>query len=299
MSYIEIMKQRAGEAFDRLHEGVKSLEFTDFPDYANIGDAAIAEGQFRYWQEAGIAVAGVSSFHTLPPRAYHSTTPVFINGGGNFGGLYKEHSEHRHRLAEKLPPSTLLIQGPQSLHWASEADRDEFRRRMATRSYLRIAVRDHDSYNALRDDVAQLVLSPDGVHNLGAISAPDPVMKEVRLIRKDPEATGALGVGIDWPKDLPFDRATAWLTHRTKEFPFVRSAIPTTPSLWSTRSNRRLRRGVELLSRGETVVTDRLHAMLIGLQIGRRLVVKDNSIGKLRKYYDTWLHDAGADVTWI
>jgi pyruvyl transferase EpsO len=299
MGYIEIMKQRAGEAFRRLHDGVQSVEATDFPDYANIGDAAIAEGQFRFWEEAGIRVRSVSSFHTMPPRIYDSMDPVFINGGGNFGGLYPDHSKHRHTLAERLPASTLLIQGPQSLHWRSDADRDEFRRRMAVRPALRIAVRDTESFDALKDDVEQLFLSPDAVHNLGRIEAPEPTAAEVRLIRRDPEATGDLGSGVDWPKDVPLIRASAWLTHRTKEFPALRSVIPTSPSVWSGRSAHRLQRGVEILSRGETVVTDRLHAMLIGLQIGRRVVVKDNSIGKLRKYYDTWLSDTGADITWL
>lgn len=299
MGYIEIMKQRAGEAFRRLHDGVQSVEATDFPDHANIGDAAIAAGQFRFWEEAGIRVRGVSSFHTMPRRVYDAADPVFINGGGNFGGLYPVHSAHRHALAERLPASTLLLQGPQSVHWRSDADREEFRQRMAVRSNLRIAVRDHESYAALENDVEHLVLSPDAVHHLGLLPAPDPVAREVRLVRRDPEATGSLGDGVDWPKDLPLDRATAWLTHRTKEIPALRSVIPTTPGLWSGRSARRLQRGVEILSRGETVVTDRLHAMLIGLQIGRRVVVKDNSIGKLRKYYDTWLSDTGADITWL
>jgi exopolysaccharide biosynthesis predicted pyruvyltransferase EpsI len=298
MSYTEIMKTKVLDSFRKLHEGVDKVRLTDIADHANIGDSAIGCGQFRFWQEEGIPVTGVSSFHTLPARALRTTEPVFIHGGGNFGGLYRNHSEHRYMLAERLPAETLLIQGPQSVHWASQADHDEFRRRMAPRKNLRIGVRDHESFDALKDDVEQVILSPDSVHMLGSIPAPEPTVKEIRLVRRDPEATGSISGGVDWPKDLPYDRITSWLSHRTAEIPALRSVIPTSPSIWSARVDRRMARGVAMLAQGETVVTDRLHAMLIALQLGRKVVVKDNSIGKLRKYYDTWLHDAGADVTW-
>ncbi len=43
-----------------------------------------------------------------------------------------------------------------------------------------------------------------------------------------------------------------------------------------------------MLSSGETIVTDRLHAMLIGLQMGRSVIAVDNNNQKLSKYADTW-----------
>ncbi|KQQ10900.1 polysaccharide pyruvyl transferase family protein [Rathayibacter sp. Leaf296] len=298
--YAPTMLERTELAFHQLHAGVSKLHFTDFPDYANIGDSAIAQGQYVYWHGRQIDILSTSSFHTMPPRLYSATgAAVYINGGGNFGGLYKEHGEHRYSLAERLPTETLLIQGPQSIHWASPSDRDEFLRRMAPREQLRIAVRDHDSFDDLKDDVEQLVLSPDAVHLLGPVPAPDPTRKEVRLIRRDPESAGGLGEGIDWPQDQPITRATAWLTHRTKELPFLRSVVPTANALWEPRSRRRLATGLALLAQGETVVTDRLHGMLIALQLGRPVKVRDNRIGKLHKYVDTWLADTDADITWI
>ncbi|MCJ1687801.1 polysaccharide pyruvyl transferase family protein [Rathayibacter sp. VKM Ac-2927] len=299
MDYAPTMLERTKDALHLLHGDASRLHFTDFPDYANIGDSAIAQGQYRYWHWRKLDILSTSSFHTMPPRLYSATDPVYINGGGNFGGLYKEHSEHRYSLAERLPAETMLIQGPQSIHWASPADRDEFMRRMAPRKQLRIAVRDHASYDDLKDDVEGLILSPDAVHMLGRVPAPEPTQKEVRLIRRDPESAGGLGEGIDWPKDQPVTRASAWLTHRTKELPFLRSAIPTANGLWEPRSRRRLATGLALLAQGETVVTDRLHGMLIALQLGRPVKVRDNKIGKLHKYVDTWLADTDADITWV
>jgi pyruvyl transferase EpsO len=55
-------------------------------------------------------------------------------------------------------------------------------------------------------------------------------------------------------------------------------------------------RGVRLLARGETIVTDRLHGVLIGLQMGRRVVAIDDAHSKIRHYAETWLSDGPADL---
>jgi pyruvyl transferase EpsO len=47
------------------------------------------------------------------------------------------------------------------------------------------------------------------------------------------------------------------------------------------------------------IITDRLHAMLLALAMGRTVVVAgDNSYGKLRRYADTWLSDAALPLFW-
>jgi pyruvyl transferase EpsO len=51
-----------------------------------------------------------------------------------------------------------------------------------------------------------------------------------------------------------------------------------------------------MLSLGETIVTDRLHGMLIGLQMGRSVVAIDNNNFKLTKYADTWFGATQPDV---
>src|SRR4051794_36412103 len=103
MAYIDRMRVLATESLAALHAGVSNLVFTDFPDYANVGDSAIALGQAAFWDSAGIGIDAVHSVQVLPDSAYRSSIPVAINGGGNLGGLYPVLSEHRYRLAERLP----------------------------------------------------------------------------------------------------------------------------------------------------------------------------------------------------
>lgn len=293
MSYIRDMQIRARESFDQLHHDVERLTFTDFPDYSNVGDSAIALGQLRFWADRRISVLDTYSCPILPATVFDSESPVFINGGGNFGGLYRPLSEHRYRLAERMRPDALLIQGPQSVHFVNDAAHEEFVRRMAPRARMRIAVRDHHSLDALRPHVRELILSPDAVHLLGEIPAPEPTQRELHLSRADIEGVARAAEGsVDWQADTLDLLIPWWLSWRCQQLPMMKPLFAHPNEWWNARAQKRFSRGVALLARGETIVTDRLHAMLIGLQMGRKVVARDNNNGKLTKYARTWFADS-------
>jgi len=301
MDYIATMRAQTAAALTELHRGVTELSYSDFPDYDNIGDSAIALGEQCFWNERGISVPHTSSYHATPPRLFRSERTVAIHGGGNFGGLYPSLWEHKLRLAEQLPASTLLIQEPQSVTFARDTDKRAFIDRMAPREQLRIAVRDHASRALLSPYIDDLTLSPDSAHMLGALDAPEPTRRRVVLARRDGESAVGSPVedGIDWPRD-PFDlRTHLWWSRRTKQLPAITPLFQHSTVAWMNRARRRFDVGVRLLAAGETIVTDRLHAMIIGLQLGRTVIAVENSNNKLRNYAETWLHDAGADVTFM
>lgn len=286
------LQRRSFHALSSLHQGVHRLVLTDFPDYANIGDSAIALGQAEYWRQAGIVVEATYSWRTIAPRVYESSVPVAIQGGGNFGGLYPQHGEHRYRLAERLRPDTELIQEPQSVHFATGSDRDEFATRMAPRRRLRMAVRDRASLAAVEGLVENVMLAPDSVHMLGRIDAPAPSTTVVHLLRRDAEsaAPGSIADAVDWPAMSFADRLARRVSRTVFEGAVTRTMNRSTER-WFVDASKRLATGVALLAPGETVVTDRLHAMLIALQMGRRVIAIDNANGKLTSYAATWLDD--------
>jgi len=302
-AYIERMQQTSFDALSRLHEGVDELILTDFPDYENIGDSLIALGQAEFWRRAGIRVAATYSWLTIDDSVHASTIPVAIQGGGNFGGLYPQHSAHRYRLAERLRGDTLLIQEPQSVHFANADDHEQFRQRMATRSALRLAVRDSTSLATVAPAVPGAFLAPDSVHMLGALEAPEPVQELLFVLRRDAESAvrervddggarerRAVEDSVDWPAMTLGDRARRRLARIVCEGALTRRTNRTT-ARWFADAEARLQTGVGLLSVGETIVTDRLHAMLLALQMGRRVIAIDNANGKLSSYVDTWMAD--------
>lgn len=292
------LRRRSFAALSELHRGVHRLVLTDFPDYENIGDSVIALGQAEFWRQAGIGVDATYSWRTISSRVYESPVTVAIQGGGNFGGLYPQHSEHRYRLAERLRADTDLIQEPQSVHFATEADAEEFATRMATRRRLRLAVRDRASLAAVSDLVEDVVLAPDSVHMLGHLDSAAPTTDVVHLLRRDDESAGpgSILTAVDWPAMTFADRLRRRLSRTVFEGAITRTANRSTER-WFADATARLAAGVALLSPGETIITDRLHAMLIGLQMGRRVIAIDNANGKLTSYAATWLDDLDLPLT--
>ena len=59
-------------------------------------------------------------------------------------------------------------------------------------------------------------------------------------------------------------------------------------ALFDRFSSYHLSRGLDLLSAGRVVVTDRLHAHILCLLLGIPHVVLDNSYGKVHGFLDTW-----------
>lgn len=298
-SYIDEMQHRSFAALSQLHTGISSLVLTDFPDYENIGDSVIALGQAEFWRQSGIGVEATYSWRTISPRVYESHVPVAIQGGGNFGGLYPQHSEHRYRLAEELRPDTLLIQEPQSVHFATARDRFDFAARMAPRARLRLAVRDTASFTEVSGLVPSVVLAPDSVHMLGRLDAAAPSRAAVYLLRRDQESAQSdplPGDAVDWPAMTFSDRLAQRVRRSVQEGAVTRTMNRSTDR-WFADAAKRLQTGVDLLAPGETIVTDRLHAMLIGLQMGRRVIAIDNANGKLSSYASTWFDDLDVPLT--
>ncbi|MBN9184336.1 polysaccharide pyruvyl transferase family protein [Microbacterium sp.] len=302
LDFVDAMAGDAVEALSRLHEGVRQVVFTDFPDHHNIGDAAIALGQLAFWRRAGIEVVMTYSWRTIGDGVFGSAIPVAIQGGGNVGGLYPVHGEHRFALAERLDPATLLIQEPQTIHFVTDADRESFATRLASREAFRLAVRDRPSLDAVRDLMPSAILSPDSAHVLGRLAAPAPTRAAVFLLRRDGESA-LHGDGlrprtphaVDWP-ELGFgDLARRRVARIVREGQLRRTDNRRT-SNWERDARLRVERGVRLLSPGETIVTDRLHAMLLALQMGRRVIAIDNANGKLTSYARTWFADGRAPV---
>lgn len=290
--FITRMERDAAAGFARLTNGIEEVVFADFPDYSNVGDSAIALGQAAFAKQQGIHLRAVFTAYSLRDAAIPQLrSTVMVNGGGSLGGLYGFHNQHRYRLAELLPSDCCLIQAPQSVHFPSEDDRAEFLRRFAVRANLRVGVRDSASHRLIESDVSS-VLMPDAVHMLGRIAAGEPTAGRVVLARSDGESqdlslrpSGA----VDWVgRDTPYMRLTRTLNEQSHQIPGGRALDAPWPRRWVGRAERRFERGVRLIAQAETVVTDRLHGMLIALQMGRAVLAVDNSNGKLSAYAETW-----------
>lgn len=300
-TFVDRLRDDARARFDTLHESVSDLYFADFPDHTNIGDSAIALGEFAYWRHAGIKVIETHPGPSTPDRLLSGAAPVAFQGGGSFGGLYPPMDDLRLKFVSRLDPSVAFIQLPQSVHFASPMMRDRYQAALTDRKLLRVAVRDHQSVSTLARMGVDALLSPDAVHHLGSLDSPDPQSPMIVLARTDPESRDGRTSQvlqtvehIDWDPGSLARRAVHYAKFRFGIPELLKPMFPASSAHWERVARRRLEAGIRRLSVGETIVTDRLHAMLLGLQMGRRIVAVDSSTKKLGAYASTWL--AASDV---
>jgi pyruvyl transferase EpsO len=272
-----------------LHEGVSSVLLVDFPDHGNVGDSAIALGEQLFWQEAGIDLRAVYSRATLPSNFSGSSGAVAVHGGGNLGGLYPSASTHRYGLARRLRAEVTLIQEPQTVFFTEPREKEVFAQSFGQRANTRLAVRDLVSLAAVADVFSGAVLSPDPVHMLGKIESAAATREKLVVMRRDGESAGRALQGADWPADPRDLNRLRWWANRSRRIPPLRKLFHRGPTNWMNRAQRRFDQGVEFLSQGETIHTDRLHVMLMALQMGRKVIAYDNNYGKLSSYARTWL----------
>ncbi len=291
-------------AFDRLADRfdrtitplvpVGPVALLDFPHHANVGDSAIWVGERRWLgrhRDRPLAyAASADTFSAAALRAAMPSGTVLIHGGGNFGDLWPEHQDHRERVLAALS-GYRIVQLPQSIWFETAAAADRARRAIAAHPDVTVVVRSEQSREwAERHLDCAVVLAPDPAVMLPRYRVAAAERQAIVLRRGDhegatwPDVNGL--VAEDWLADAAWMRrrlvrALGW---RTFGHAGLRGLLAI--RAMDRFAAARLRRGLRQLARGEVVLTDRLHAAILGLRIDRPIIVVDNRYGKARAVLD-------------
>ena len=256
----------------------------DFPYYANVGDSAIWLGSRRLLKNHhGAQPAYVSTKMNFSVSQLNKALPegpIYLLGGGNFGDLYPAHQKFRTHVVGHF--GSRVVQLPQSLHFGS----DEMFKQAKELAWLgmTLMVRDHASHETATRLGFEPKLVPDFALGLGSqtrLNEPDRDM--LVLSRTDKESIGADAAGVDWNAEVPLTSVYAALRSTIAHKRFSRLHT------FDTLAQIRVRRGLELLSLGKVVATDRLHGHILATLLGIPHFVSDNSTGKLTGYVDAWI----------
>lgn len=278
----------------------------DFQDHGNVGDSAIWLGQLAALRARGIRhpryVATADTYDPLELRRVLEDGVILLSGGGNFGDVWPRHQELRERVMHDFPERR-IIQLPQSIEFQSAAALTAARRIVAGHRDFTLLVRSERSLSLARQFDAPTALCPD-------LALRMPVLERgqqrhdriVWLRRKDQEsAVGETAAPpdveqLDWLQETPTGsrRAVRWLHERPRALSIVGSQ---TAKLYERLARARVRRGIDVVSRGRGVITDRLHAHILSLMAGIPHCVLDNSYGKVKAVYETWTRGVGP-VAW-
>ena len=276
------------------------LALVDFPDHSNVGDSAIWLGEMAYLRKRSRLPAyysAIADFEDDACRAAIGDGPILIHGGGNMGTLWPKHEAFRLHLL-RTHRGRPIVQMPQSIHYADPAAAKEMAQAIREHGRFTLLVRDARSLAFAEQHFdCDIRLCPDAALMLGRQHRATATVPVFALLRTDHERaagtadTSPAGVAVDdWLDEDPakkhYLRLSLALGRIVTRDPMARRAA---------RQRRlaewRLQRGLAMLSTGELVVTDRLHAHILSLLLDIPHVLLDNSYGKVAGFAHQWTGD--------
>jgi exopolysaccharide biosynthesis predicted pyruvyltransferase EpsI len=280
----------------------RPFALVDFPDHSNVGDSAIWLGETAFFAKHGLSPNYCSNLKTHVSNEMKNAIgdgTIFLHGGGNFGTIWKAHQDFRIDLLQRFPGQR-IVQLPQSIHFDSPDNVHETAKAIERHGNFVLLMRDQPSLEfAQRHFWCETSLCPDMAFYLGALKRKPPTLDLFYLLRTDleksisglPEHHAHSFKVDDWLEDDRLAIKTTTALSRLWDFgsPRDKARLATYGRL----AKLRLQRGIDLLSSGRVVVTDRLHGHIMSTLLGISHVALDNNYGKLGNFIDAWTRDVG------
>jgi pyruvyl transferase EpsO len=280
----------------------------DPPGHPNVGDCAILLGELDYFSRhhssSRLSYYDVDNYTAGADKYIDQASVLVIHGGGNFGDIWPHHHRMRAMALERFPHKP-IIQLPQSISFESDEELKRTADLIRAHSDFTLLVRDTRSQAfAEQHFECRVILCPDMAFAMRPLKRKPASTDAFCLLRTDKEAVAdhtaieqalrdsdvRFEVG-DWLENPP--TLTSQLDYRFKRmvrFHPERTGRFGKPLIWVRQAyaRSRLTYGIELLSRGRFVVTDRLHAHVISSLLDIPNYVFDSYDGKISALYDTW-----------
>lgn len=277
------------------------------PAHKNIGDHLITLGEIHLLSSVlRCPLVHIGSDRDLAHQSV-SRVPtranVLLHGGGNLGDLYPQQQKLRLEITRLISRPANVIWMPQSVHFSGKDG--------PLIAETREVLRTHRPTVLLRDDSSMSVWQT--LFEQEAILCPDPgFVAQVKpltpvlnatlgdagvfsLFRRDQESTRKSHEAktfdwddsptLGWWREVAFGVATR-IVRKHPQSRLRRSLL----ERWSFNAiaNRRVDSGISLLGDCHTVHTDRLHAAILALLLGKSTIAHDNSYGKVSAVLRTW-----------
>jgi exopolysaccharide biosynthesis predicted pyruvyltransferase EpsI/glycosyltransferase involved in cell wall biosynthesis/GR25 family glycosyltransferase involved in LPS biosynthesis len=286
------------DTLDRLIEN-RPVALLDWPLCADVGDHLIWLGEkvilknrlrVKLLYECSLNRVDFLSLARLPPE-----TVLLMQGGGNFGDLYR----HHHRLREAViaaHPDRRIVVMPQSVMFQSLDGLERSARAMGLHQDLHVIARDRESFGTLKDRMglshcylhtdAAFALQPVVTKIVEAIRV-EPKREVLYLLRRNAEARGELltdVTGEDWCSwdDL------ANFVDKAPAIEVIDMARETFGGEFDEISWMRICAGIYLFSTARQIVTNRLHGHILAVLMGKQHTLYDNSYGKNSTFCRAW-----------
>lgn len=279
--------------------------YLDLPYYENVGDVLIWEGTEAFLKKCHISIVCKASWDTFDFRDIDPNVPILLQGGGNFGDVWFPPQDFRRRVISHYPNNRIIIL-PQTVYYEKEENLKKDAVLFAQHKNLIICARDKFSYSLVQKYFSnQAICLPD----MAFCIEPDQLSKWLLpvqigselFVRRDDVELGRIDYSkyvpasahiADWPTyNINILYRLHWLLKRRKKL--ERWHLMWVIDLYAQYYLRPkvLRMGIGFISRYEHIYTTRLHVAILSVLLNKTFVLFDNSYGKNRQFYETWLSD--------
>jgi exopolysaccharide biosynthesis predicted pyruvyltransferase EpsI len=312
-------KNKIKELKTLIHKSLKPLInsnyiFLDLPYYTNIGDTLIWKGTEGLLKTIPYKCLYRASLETYQSPKIKKNVVILLQGGGNFGDLYRPHNEFRLRVIKDFPDNPIIIL-PQTVYYKNPEILNEDAIKFGAHSNLTICARDQVTLEFLNKKFSKnkIILVPDM-----AFCIPETFLdlykktegnKILFLKRRDPEFQESTQTDLlkgdveidqlDWPPLINQIDEHVNL-HRLIKIKRRLCKIYILEKMCNSIINwyainiylpKLLKIGIEFISPYKYIYSTRLHGAILSVLLNKKISFLDNSYGKNSNYYSTWLEN--------
>lgn len=284
----------------------KKCILLDAPYYHNIGDVLIWTGEQCYLSDNHIECLYTSSYETCIFPKIDKDVTVLFNGGGNLGDIYHEHMDFLLSVVRHYPDNRIIVL-PQTIYYKDSSLEMEDFKLLLSHKDLYICCRDQVVYQHVKTTFgSHALVLPDMAFCISSSrleTYKKAVTKDKLIIdREDCEKGESIiskdGDISDWPVFMHSFRKSTFINKIFKHVADVKLPLLSSCSnkLWNWYAPRffnesMIKEGVEFISPYRHIETARLHGCILSILLDKQITLVNNSYGKNKNYYDSWLSD--------
>jgi len=282
-----------------------NCHLTNLPFHTNIGDSLIWNGAKALIEAAGYRCLSETSFFTWRDRKVNPGDIIVFDGGGNIGDLWRPVMDFMLGVIDRFHDNRIIV-FPNSVWYDDKRLIESDAGRMARHPDLHLIARDNRSLSFFRRYFSSnnLYLAPDMAFNIPSeMLVPSrnvtPALGSVLYLRRTDKEykadVSAVNLQYTAVGDWPSMTAHA-LVDRIYPHCVALAKLLNMPAVCDMIGRRCARDryvgiGAGYIARYESIITTRLHVLILSVLVGRPVRYIDNRSGKLSAFAETWLSD--------
>ncbi|MFV0186644.1 polysaccharide pyruvyl transferase family protein [Empedobacter falsenii] len=292
----------------------------DVPNYRNIGDTLIWQGELEYLKEFTYKCNYTSNPYVFKDEKIKSKDIILLQGGGNFGDVWPVNQSFRNEIISKYKENKIII-FPQTIHYNKKENIINDAKIYNNHPNLIICVRDLPS-KELADKYfynCEILLLPDMAFFNDFTNFHNSSSKKVLIMKREDKEKGELGIVQkiinhlennnkeydikDWPGFLKEGtikrrlqyyqiRSEIEISKKFKNLPILNLLIDDRHGLKRRDyKDHQLLKGIDFINQYDTIYSTRLHGFILSVLLNKKVFVFDNSYGKNKNFFMQWLKD--------